>query len=200
MSDLGKNPISCDERNARIFDSERCQALFENSWLEYFLSYVPGNGHILDLGCGAGQPIAAHLIKSGYRVTGVDSSPVMIKIAKDRFPNEEWIVEDICKIKLEKIYDGVLAWDSFFDLTHEDQREIFRLFGGFLKRGAPLIFTAGPEREDGVDQLYDAPVSHASFSKDEYFELLHENGFENILHRFNEPDCGNHSIYCALKG
>ncbi|MDA4132604.1 MAG: class I SAM-dependent methyltransferase, partial [Thaumarchaeota archaeon] len=36
---------------------------------------------ILDLGCGAGR-LAVELSEKGYAVTGVDSSPAMLKIAR----------------------------------------------------------------------------------------------------------------------
>ena len=36
----------------------------------------------MDLGCGAGEPVAAAFIQRGWRVTGVDLSPAMLALAE----------------------------------------------------------------------------------------------------------------------
>src|SRR5262245_44339740 len=42
-------------------------------------------GHIVDIGCGSGI-LAARLTAWGYRVTGIDSSPSMIRLARTVAP------------------------------------------------------------------------------------------------------------------
>lgn len=46
-------------------------------WIR-FLARVRPDGHILDIGCDNGTPVAAYFIRRGYRVTGIDASPTMI--------------------------------------------------------------------------------------------------------------------------
>ena len=45
--------------------------------------YVPSGSHLLDLGCGPGTD-EEHFAARGYRVTGIDASPEMIREARDR--------------------------------------------------------------------------------------------------------------------
>jgi len=41
----------------------------------------------LDLGCGSGWPVARHLADSGFHVTGVNTSPTMISLCRNRLPD-----------------------------------------------------------------------------------------------------------------
>lgn len=197
MSMASKSVISFYERNAQNFDNERNRDLFEKAWLEKFLSFVPKGGFILDLGCGCGQPITEYFIEQGYNVTGVDSSAKLIEMCKSRFPNQEWIIEDMRQVSFNKYFDGILAWDSFFHLTHEDQESMFHIFSSCAKSDAPVMFTAGPEHGEATNTLWDAPLYHASFSKDEYCNLLIQNNFSDISYKLEDHQCGGRSVYLA---
>ncbi|MFG0816357.1 class I SAM-dependent DNA methyltransferase [Raoultella sp. FYR_9] len=70
--------IDLYERHARRWAELRSTHLFEQPWLDTFLARVRPDGHILDIGCGNGTPVAAYFIRRGYRVTGIDASPTMI--------------------------------------------------------------------------------------------------------------------------
>jgi hypothetical protein len=45
----------------------------------------------------------------------------MIALARDRMPEQEWIVADMRRLALGRRFDGILAWDSYFHLAHEFQ-------------------------------------------------------------------------------
>ena len=61
-------------------------------------------------------------------MTGVDSSPTLIGLCRSRFPGETWIAGDMREVSLSRRFGGVVAWNSFFHLTPEDQRAMFRIF------------------------------------------------------------------------
>lgn len=57
-------------------------------WARYLVDLVrraglPASGDLLDLGCGTGT-FAVLLAKAGFAVTGIDSSPQMLRIARDK--------------------------------------------------------------------------------------------------------------------
>src|SRR5271170_4638234 len=61
----------------------------ERGWLETFCGRIGASGSVLDMGCGAGEPIATYFVKHGYSVTGVDSSKAMIDLFRERLPDQE---------------------------------------------------------------------------------------------------------------
>ena len=52
--------------------------------------------------------------------TGVDSSTSMIAMFQARLPGQEALVSDMRILSLERTFHGILAWDSFFHLNHDD--------------------------------------------------------------------------------
>jgi SAM-dependent methyltransferase len=99
-------------------------SLYERRWLDRFCALVPPGGSLLDVGCGAGEPIAKYFSERGYAVTGVDSSPALVAKFRARLPGQQAIVSDMRTLSLERHFQAILAWDSFFHLNHEDQRRI----------------------------------------------------------------------------
>src|SRR6516164_8786111 len=122
MASESEQVRSLYQRHAADWDRERGRNLFEKPWLDRFLALLPQSASVLDIGCGAGEPIARYLIERGYDVTGIDSSPALIGMCKDRFPDQEWIVTDMRELSLDRRFDGILAWNSLFHLSPEDQR------------------------------------------------------------------------------
>ena len=158
---------------------------------------VAPHGHVLDLGCGSGAPIASHLVERGRRVTGVDSSATMIGMCRERLPAQTWVQADMRGLTLGRRFDGVVAWDSFFHLTHEHQRAMFPVFQAHVRPGAPLLFTSGPAHGWAMGTLEGEPLFHASLAPSEYRELLAAHGFEVIRHVAEDPACGGHTVWLA---
>ena len=57
--------------------------------------YCPGTKHILDIGCGTGEH-AIRMAQLGYEVTGIDLSPDMINIAKEKAKRAGLSIEFRC--------------------------------------------------------------------------------------------------------
>jgi len=185
------------ERHAREYDQDRSKSLQERPWLDRFLRWVPPGGTVLDIGCGAGEPIARYLIEEGFEVTGVDASPSLIELCRERFPSSEWLVADMRKLGLQRRFDGVLAWDSFFHLGMDAQREMFARFAGHARRGAPLMFTTGSAEGEAVGCYRGEPLYHASLHSIEYERLLTEAGFVAKAHTVEDVQCGGHIVWLA---
>ncbi|MBL4544473.1 MAG: class I SAM-dependent methyltransferase [Oceanicaulis sp.] len=127
-----------------------------------FLALTRPGGRILDLGCGSGFPIAAHLIEQGFAVEGVDIAPAMIELCQKAWPDQTWRVGDMRAIELTGPYDGALAWHSSFHLPAEDQARLIQRIGATLAPGAHFMFTSGDG--DGVawgDMFGDACITPA---------------------------------------
>jgi SAM-dependent methyltransferase len=189
--------IGLYERHARAFDATRGQSLIERPWLERFLALMPPGASVLDLGCGAGEPIARHLIAAGYTVTGVDSSPTMIALCESRFPDARWLVADMRTLSLGRRFDGLLAWDSSFHLRADDQRAMFAIFRNHAAPGAALMFTSGPRASVAMGTFEGEPLHHASLDPDDYRALLAAHSFAVVAHVAEDPACGGHTVWLA---
>lgn len=166
------------QRNASVWIESRARArLIEKPWLDRFRALLPPSGAILDLGCGSAEPMAAHLIRLGHPITGVDSSPAMIEACRERFPAQDWIVADMRTLALQRTFSGILAWDSFFHLGYGDQRRMFPIFRAHAAPAAALMFTSGPAHGEATGSFAGEPLYHASLDPAEYRSLLNQNGF-----------------------
>lgn len=197
MASESRRIIPLYERHARAFDKDRYRGLFEKSWLDRFCTLIPSGGSIIDLGCGMGEPIARYLIEAGYALTGVDSSPSMIARCRERFPSQTWHVADMRDLALTRIFDGIIAWDSFFHLTPDDQRCMFPVFRAHAAPGAALMFTSGPAHGEAIGEYQGEALYHASLDPAEYRTLLAQNGFAVKAHIANDADCGGHTVWLA---
>lgn len=187
---------------ARQFDLDRCKGndgtgLMELEYLEEVQARLPANAQVLDVGCGTGEPLARWFIERGHRVTGVDGAAAMVRICRSRFPWMSWFHRDMRTLDLGRRFDAIVAWDSFFHLTQEDQREMFPVFARHAKPGALLLFTSGPEAGVAMGEIYGHALHHASLDPDEYRALLAANGFRELLFRSKDHDCGGHSVWLA---
>jgi SAM-dependent methyltransferase len=192
--------IDLYERHARSFDHDRNRSLQEKAWLDRFLGQVREAGTILDIGCGMGEPIARYCIEAGFSVVGIDSSPSMIALCRDRFPRSQWLVADMRDMALQRRFDGILAWDSFFHLSTSDQRGMFPRFAQHAGRGAPLLFTSGTSEGELVGCYRGEPLYHASLGPSEYEHLLSINGFSVLQHVPDDPECWGHTVWLATYG
>jgi SAM-dependent methyltransferase len=199
MPSDAENIVGLYERHARIWDEARGHRLFEGRWLDAFRHLLPEDAAILDIGCGSGEPIARYLIEAGFAVTGIDSSPTLIALCRGRFPEESWHVVDMRTLSLERCFQGLIAWDSFFHLNHDDQRRMFPLFRAHAAAGAALMFTSGPAHGEAIGTFGGEPLYHASLAPAEYRALLADNGFDVIDHVAEDPECGGHTVWLAKR-
>jgi 2-polyprenyl-3-methyl-5-hydroxy-6-metoxy-1,4-benzoquinol methylase len=199
MTNPATRIITIYQEHAADYDHDRSRVLMERAWLDRFLETVPAGGTVLDLGCGMGEPMAAFLVGRGLRVTGVDPSPELINLARSRMPEQEWIVADMRDLALGRRFDAILAWDSLFHLTRDDQRQMFSIFDSHTSPDAMLMFTSGPDEGEVVGNLWGQPLYHASLSPAEYRSLLNSHEFDEVAHQVEDPDCGHHTIWLARK-
>lgn len=184
-------------RHAHAFVRDRGRNLFEAPWLDRFRALMPEDAAVLDIGCGTGEPLARYLTERGCRVTGIDAAPEMIAMCRDRFPDGDWRVADMRTLSLGRTFDGLLAWDSFFHLDHDDQRRMFPVFRPHAAPGAALMFTSGPSHGEAVGAFEGEPLYHASLDPEEYRALLDANDFVVVAHAVEDPDCGGHTVWLA---
>lgn len=198
MEEIRRSHRAVYDANAARWDGERSRTLFEKPWLDRLLAHLPAGGRVLDLGCGAGEPIARHLIERGFAVTGIDFSGAMLEIARSRFPEGRWIERDMRSLDLGERFDGMVAWDSFFHLTRDEQREIIPRLARHLLPGGAMLLTVGPNDSEALGRVGDGTVYHASLSPAEYADRLKAAGLMVESFTADDPACAGHSVLLAV--
>jgi SAM-dependent methyltransferase len=190
--------IDLYERHAHDYVVDRGNVGWtESAWLDRFGALLRPGSSILDIGCGCGEPVARYLIDRGFAVDGVDSSAAMIALCRRRFPRRTWQVADMRALALQETFDGLLAWDSFFHLTQDDQRRMFPIFKRHASPHAALMFTSGTSHGEAIGSYHGEPLYHASLAPEEYRALLTSNGFQVVEHIVEDPACGGHTVWLA---
>ena len=196
MSNPADSIISHYEKHALAFEADRRGGRWnERPWHDRFAEALPVGATVLDLGCGAGCPVAAHLHAHGHHVTGVDSSPTMISLCRQRLPDHEWIVADMRGLALARRFDGILAWDNVFHLDHDHQRAIFAVFAAHARPGALLMFNTGDRHGEAIGEYRGDPLYSASLAPSEYRSLLDQAGFEIVDHAAKDVSAGGRTIW-----
>jgi len=93
--------------NAELYDNKH-SFVFEYGETVLELLDVKRKEHVLDLGCGTGH-LTQRIQERGGIVTGIDSSPEMIKLAKETFPDVDFEIGDGTNFSFEKPFDAVFS-------------------------------------------------------------------------------------------
>ena len=116
------------------------------------LARLEGSSRVVDLGCGDGTT-ARLLSEAGHDVLGIDASPAMIALARERAPGATFRVGSFVDAELPESCDAILAIGEVlghrFD-ARSDECTLDRVLGRAaqaLRPGGLMLFDlAGPKR------------------------------------------------------
>jgi SAM-dependent methyltransferase len=114
-------------------------------WLRRLVDGLPPmGGRVLDLGCGAGIPVARDLTALGHIVVGVDGSPQQIVRARQNVPRATFIEADMCSVRFEAgSFDAVGAFYSITHVPPAQQGALIANIAKWLKPGGTLVASFG---------------------------------------------------------
>jgi SAM-dependent methyltransferase len=113
-----------------------------------------GGGHLLDLGCGTGEPMARLFIERGWQVTGVDFSKEMLALAERLVPQMQRVNADMraCDFPAQR-FDAVILVYSLFHIPHADHPTLFTRLFEWLRPGGRLLLTYATKHYTGQDEF-----------------------------------------------
>ena len=128
---------------------------------------------VLDIACGTGV-LFPDYIKRGAEVTGVDISPEMVRLAKDKFPCVEVIVADAEEYSFEKIYDAVMIYNAFPHFPNPER--LLENLSLALKDGSRLTVAHGISEKE-LEKCHSTVAKDVSLplpSKEKLGEIMSE--------------------------
>jgi len=150
--------------------------------LEKLLAFlVPEKSRIIEAGCGTGDTLAH--IKPVYG-KGIDFSPEMIRLAAEKYPALDFIVDDIEDLKTQEPFDYVVCSDLIGELT--DVWKAFREMRKLCHRNSRLVVTYYNYLWEPVLRIAESlglkmPQDYQNWlSLSDIENLLYLNGFETI--------------------
>lgn len=156
---------------------------------------LPVHATVLDVGCGAGDPISKALMDEGVNVYGIDASPHMVQAFRQNFPDCPVACEAVEESSFfNRQFDAIVAWGLLFLLPEEMQEMVIQKMANGLLPGGKLLFTAPSQKMKWYDAITE--LESISLGAERYNELLNASGL-SVMEEF-EDEGANH-YYSAEK-
>jgi len=154
------------------------------------------NGHLLDLGCGAGEPFPRLFIDHGWSVTGVDFSRNMLELAAKYVPEMRTINADMLEVEFKSNqFDAITAIYSLFHVPNTEHAALFEKFYQWLNPQGKALFTyasreyTGQVEFDGYKEFMGQKLYYSHKSAEKLFADLTGIGFN--IEAVDYRDIGN---------
>ena len=145
------------------------------------------NLRMLDIGCGTGK-YTSLLSKYSSKVTGIDTSKSMIKIAKQKYPKTNFICEDINNFYIHRKYDLIIClFDVFSYLkTNKDINLFLKSVNRLLKKNKFFVFDFwfGPGIFNEPPKNKVKKITNKNFSLERKSVILHNKILSKIDVKF----------------
>ncbi|GAA3506501.1 class I SAM-dependent methyltransferase [Streptomyces prasinosporus] len=145
----GTDPDGVDwDARAAAFDEEPDHGLRDPrvraAWAARLREWLPARpGDVLDLGCGTGS-LSLLAAEQGHRVTGVDRSPAMVELARQKLAGRHavFLTGDAARPPVDgERYDAVLVRHVLWTLPEPDRA--LRRWRDLLRPGGRLVLVEG---------------------------------------------------------
>lgn len=163
---------------------------------------IKPQGHILDVGCGTGYPIAAYLIDQGFTVTGIDVSEGMLAYSTQlALPRATFLHADIQSWQSSLTYDAIIAFDSLFHLPITSQVPVLTKLCKWLNPGGVLLFTHGKKTGEITGEMFGTLFSYSSLDQNDYQNLLSSHGLSllRIDAPYQHPSTGSRDLLMVAR-
>ncbi len=125
------------------------------AWADYYLALLSRGGvrpqTMCDCACGTGS-LAIPFAKKGIRVTGVDQSEAMLRVAAEKARSNgaqiPFVRQDMCALRLPRPVDAlVCACDGVNYLNHSRVETFFKSAYNVIRPGGALAFDISSEHK-----------------------------------------------------
>ncbi|MBE6947858.1 MAG: class I SAM-dependent methyltransferase [Ruminococcaceae bacterium] len=135
---------------------------------------VTAGKEVLDVACGTGVLFPDYLKREVGSLTGIDISPEMVKIAREKFPQVEICCGDVEHADFGKQFDCVVVYNAFPHFLNPEQ--LIESLSKLLKPGGTLTVAHGMSRAE-IDHHHEGAASKVSVG------LMHEDALASIFEK-----------------
>ena len=132
---------------------------------------------VLDVACGTGVLFPDYLSRGVASITGVDISSQMVRIAREKFHQEnvQVLCADVESVKFNEKFDCIMVYNAFPHFPEPEQ--LIRSLCGHLECGGSLTIAHGMSR-DQIDSHHEGTASKVSCG------LMHENALAGMMRKY----------------
>jgi len=172
---------------------------------EYGMNYVrkamgfsKENSKVLDIGCGSDGRIIDEALKKSFEITALDVSSEMIRIAKTRHPNVNFINDDFIEWNTTERFDLIIAWDSIFHAPEALQKTLTQKMCSLLNSEGILLFTAGSSSGKAIGEMEGIAFEYGSIDYMDRLNIIKEMKCAIILMEQDQFPA-NHMVFICKK-
>jgi SAM-dependent methyltransferase len=148
----------------------------------WLTEHIRGERVVLDVGCGNGVPTARQLAGAGCRVVGVDTSPVMLELARKNVPEGIFVEREMHDLAglhpRQSRFDGAVA---FFSLLMLDRAGVAKALDAIRNvLAAEGVFAISMVEGDSdylMREFLGVQVPLTAYPRQELSALLSHHGF-----------------------
>jgi SAM-dependent methyltransferase len=169
---------------------ERGGSRHRDSHLAILEAELPDGARVLDLGCGAGIPVARRLAER-FEVTGVDISERQIVLARRNVPGATFIHGDMAAQAFPQAsFDAVVAFFSLIHVPRDEHGSLFRAIAAWLRPGGYLVASTGARSDPGTveEDWLGAPMFWSFYPSAVSLEMIRASGLDIIRGREEVTD------------
>jgi len=170
---------------AETYDKNRNRFEMTEVLDSFFARLSVEQGKLLDLGCGAGEPLPRFFIDRAWDVTGVDFSERMLALASIYAPEMKRIHADMRQVDFAPDrFDAITAIYSLFHIPSTDHASLFESFYRWLRPEGKALLTyatreyTGSDEFDGYKELMGQTLYYSHKSPENLYTDLERAGFD----------------------
>ena len=154
------------------------QSSVRDAKLAGLLKKLPAGAMVLDLGCGAGKPVARELVSHGFQVTGVDASLGQIVRARQNVPEANFVHADMTSVQLPaQSFDAISAFYSITHVPRNEHEALIRRIAAWLRPNGLFVASFGSSEGDWLGEWLGTSMFFSHLDPDETKRLVNDAGF-----------------------